>query len=476
VGAVLTIAAVVGPIGVSAPAASPLDDPTAGRAVFTGAATPHATSILLNPAALAPGLTGVHFYTGGTLRIDQATIDRSVVGADGSVTAGDSVRATDLGPGATFALWTVTSSHNLAVGGQLVSPAPATRFIEGEDALRYHTLGGLHRTTELGTLAAAYRVVRRVYVGGGVSLTRTRVRMSFARDTALEAGRDAVRGVASDCGGAPCGIENPLAAERYDVEVAPGSLVAADNLTYRISALVEVYPDWWVGATYRLPSIGVALEGGAKVTAAPRDGGEVQLGRAIVNLDLPSTVDAELRGRLSPYYDLHVGVHWEDLSTFTDYDVRLLGFDPEVPAWIQRPRGYQDALRGWAGVEQVDLGQTVLWGARAGLATPAVGTAYVSPTTIERWSVTGDVGGQWRIGRSLVAQLSYGIDFRPGVEVDAAASAYDPIDRLDCIDSGFDYSTPACQHVREGFAIPTAAGTYRRFEHSFRLGLRYDIQ
>jgi hypothetical protein len=454
--------------------ASPLDDPTAGRAVFTGAASPHATSLQLDPAALALGETGVHFYVGGTLTIDQVAIDRRVVGVDGGITPGESVRGVELGPGATFGLWTVTSSRNLAVGGLIMSPAPAQQFVAGENALRYHTLGGLHRTTELFTLAAAYRIIKRVYIGGAVSLSRTRVALSFARDTALEAGRDPARGIASDCGGAPCGFEHPLASERYDIDVSPASVVAADNLVYRISALVEVYPQWWVGATWRLPSTGVSLDGTARVTAAPRDGGEVRTGRAIVNFDLPTTVDFALRGRVSPVFDLHVGGRWTDLSQFADYDVRLLGFDTDIPTWIERPRGYQDVVRMWAGVEQVDTGQKFLWGVRGGMSTPEIQPGRMSPTTIERWAVSGDVGGQYRIARGLIAQLSYGLEFRPTVDV--TNSEYDPTDRLDCIDSGFDYSTTACQRVRDGYAIPTAAGTYRRFEHSFRLGLRYDLQ
>jgi hypothetical protein len=461
-------------VAARATAASPVDDPTAGRAVFTGAASPHATSILLNPAALAlEPATGVHFYAGGTLRLEQLAIDRRVIDANGNVTDGENVRALELGPGATFGLWTVTSSRNLAVGALLASPAPATPFASGEPALRYHTRGGVHRTTELLTLAAAYRPIRRFYVGGAVSLSRNRVRLAFSRDTALEAGRDPARGVDSDCGGAPCGVENPAAAEDYVIDASPVSLVAADNLTFRISTLVEVYRDWWVGATWRLPSTGVALEGSARVTAAPRDGGGVRTGTSLVSFDLPTTVDAELRGRIHPAYDLHVGLRWVDLSVLRDYDVRLLGFDEDVPDWIERPRGYQDVIRGWAGIEEVDTGQQFLWGARLGAATPSVPAERVSPTTAERWAVTADLGAQLRL-RGFVVQLSYGLEFRPTVDV--ATGDYNPADRLACIDSGLDYSTEACQHVRDGYAIPTAAGSYRVLEHSLRLGLRYDLQ
>jgi hypothetical protein len=472
-------AAVAAALAIAAPATaagSPLDDPTTGRAVFTGAATPHATSILLNPTALALGPTGVYFYVGGTLTLDQIAVDRKQIDlATGELRDGENIRALGFGPGGTFGAWKLFAGRTLAVGGLVVSPAPSVPFVEGEPGLGYHSLGGVHRTTELATLAAAYRVIRRIYVGGAVSLTRTRVRLSFLRDTALEAGSDAVRGVASDCGGAMCGVENPAAAERYDVDVFPTSLVAAENLTVRVSGLVEVYPEWWLGATYRFASTGVSLEGSATVTGAPRDGGVVRRGDALVFFDLPSAIDAELRGRISERFDLHVGGRYEDLSRFHSYDLRLLGFPAEIPDWIERPRGFHDSVRMWAGVEQRDTGvdQPFLWGARIGFASPEVTTARLSPTTIRRWGLTGDVGGQLRLGGAVV-QLGYGIDFRPTVAVDD--SEYNPIDRLDCIESGFDYSTTACQRVRDGYAIPTAAGSYRRLTHAFRLGLRYDFR
>ena len=466
-------------LAIAAPATaagSPLDDPTAGRAVFTGAATPHATSILLDPAALALGPTGVYFYVGGTLVLDQVAIDRKQIDlGTGGLRDGERIRAVGVGPGGTFGAWKLFPGRTLAVGVLVVSPAATPPFPEGEPGLAYHSLGGVHRTTELATLAAAYRVIRRFYVGGAVSLTRTRVRMSFLRDTALEAGRDAMRGVASDCGGAPCGVENPQAAERYDIDAFPTSLVAAENLTVRVSGVIEIYPQWWLGGTYRFASTGMSLEGSATVTGAPRDGSVVRRGDALVLFDLPATIDAELRGRISEGFDLHVGGRYEDLSVFRSYDVRLLGFPAEIPSWIERPRGFQDTVRMWAGIEQVDVGvdKPFLWGARIGFASPEVRTGRLSPTTNQRWSLTGDLGAQLRIG-GVVAQLGYGIDFRPTVDVDD--SEYNPIDRLDCIDSGFDYSTTACQRVRDGYAIPTAAGSYRRITHALRLGLRYDFR
>ena len=54
-------------------------------------------------------------------------------------------------------------------------------------------------------------------------------------------------------------------------------------------------------------------------------------------------------------------------------------------------------------------------------------------------------------------------------------SAFDPRFQLACLASEFDYSTRGCQALRDGYAIPTAAGDYTRIQHAIRLGLRYEL-
>src|SRR5689334_12762749 len=55
-----------------------------------------------------------------------------------------------------------------------------------------------------------------------------------------------------------------------------------------------------------------------------------------------------------------------------------------------------------------------------------------------------DVGGQLRLG-AWVMQLSYGLALSPSVAV--RDSAYDPRDRLDCLDT-LDYTSQACEATR----------------------------
>ena len=112
--------------GVIAPAiASPRSDPTTGRAVFTGAATPHATSISLNPAALGPSpFRGVELYVAVTSMLQQLGIERRMIDpATGSLSPGPSVHDTQLGPGGNVGLvW--HSSDRLTLGFEARLPPP----------------------------------------------------------------------------------------------------------------------------------------------------------------------------------------------------------------------------------------------------------------------------------------------------------------------------------------------------------------
>jgi hypothetical protein len=134
-----------------------------------------------------------------------------------------------------------------------------------------------------------------------------------------------------------------------------------------------------------------------------------------------------------------------------------------------------DSFALWAGVEQIDVGPPhLLYGARLGFETRAVSAEQTSPITIAPASFTLDLGARRRFTSGITLELSYGLQYFPTER--AAGSAFDPTARVDCIASNFDYATPACGAVRNGYAIPTAAGSYERFEHAFRVGLRYAIQ
>jgi hypothetical protein len=463
--------------GAIAPAiASPRSDPTMGRAVFTGAATPHASSITLNPAALGlgPGVR-LEVYFAVTSMLQQLGIERRSLDVNGIATANPRVRDTQLAPGGAVSL-VGHPSDRLTLGFEARVP-PAERFPADHDELRYHTLGEAQRNY-LVTAGVSLRLPGNFFFGASVSHENTFLRLRYARDTALDAGFGA-GGVTSDCGGAPCGVENPAATETYDVDVAT-PLLATSNLKVHLGTVFRVYPDVWVGLAYHTPpgfDIQSSLDGRVDVTRAPRDGGEVLHGGSTVYVQYPASIDGEVRARLPKELELHVGGRWEDLSRMQALDVRAYGStfrDAQIPEWMLRTRGLHDSFALWAGVEQIDRGGRYRLGARVGFETSALDAERTSALTIAPPKATIDLGGQLRIGAWLV-QLSYGIALSPTVVVGDDDTAFDPRFALDCYESGYEYTSQSCEATRNGYALPSAAGEYSRIDHSLRLGFRYAL-
>jgi hypothetical protein len=447
---------------------SPRSDPTTGRAVFTGATMPSTTSIGLNPAALGQARTW-EIYFAATGVLEQFGIDRRELDLDtDSFTAGQRVRDVQFGPGATIA-GIFPPGRITTVGLEL--RIPPTELFPSDPALRYHSLGSRQRNYIVSG-GFSFKVASSFFFGVSVSHDFTDLRLRYARDTALD------KGLAIDCGGSPCGLENPAADETYDV-TARSSYVSIENVRVNLGILVRLMRNVWLGLSYHnTPGFGIQtqLEGRMQYTQPLREGGVPINGGSTVYVSYPASVDGELRAALLPDLDLHVGGRWEDLSRMQGYDVRGYGrsFDGfGVPEWVVRPRGFRDSFAMWAGVEQVELDQTkrFRFGGRIGFETPSLKPSRTSPGNMSSTSLSLDAGAQIRIAPSWSLQLSYGLQLFS--KVDVTTSQYDPRFALDCIDSGFDYETRGCTQLREGYAIPTAAGTYTRLQHAFRLGLRY---
>lgn len=448
--------------GAATALASPRSDPTTGRAVFTGATLPDATSIGLNPAALGIGPFGeVQIALTGTLdqyRIEQQDLDL----AQGALSPGARVRAAEAAPGALMGIVVRTGRYTL--GAQALSP-PSEQFIAGHPELRYHTGGGWQREYAA-TIAGAIRVTSKLFVGANIAHSNTFLRLRYTRDAALAAGD-------------PAGNAAGEADEGYDVAVR-SPYVGSSNLKVTVGLAAQLYRDVWVGVAYHTPpGLGIQTElvGNVDVALAPRDGGGVAQGRATVEVQYPASVDAEVRARITDELDLHVGGRWEDLSRMQAYDVRA--YDSTfaahgIPEWTLRPRGLHDAFALWAGVERPERGQALRYGARLGAETSAVRPEALAPATVASRSLTLDVGGAVHVpGTGWAVQLSYGLQWFPAVTV--AQSEFDPRYQLECIESGYDYESRGCAASREGYAIATAAGTYGRLQHAARLALRYEL-
>lgn len=469
-------------LGGPAPAAaSPRSDPTSGRAVFTGAAVVHPTSLLVNPAILGVEATiGVYVaYLASTLVLDHQQVDRQLGDEAGDVSPEASLTELRGSPGGDVSVsWHPTERISVGMG---LRSAPGETFFRLSDA-GYHNAG--EQRDLAATFAGALRVSSIFHVGAALSLSRASVKLRFARDTALEGGS---AGLAADCGGSPCGIGNELAAERYEIDVAPSSLFSNQNLALTLGFALKLGSDTYLGLTYHTPpgfSVQTSLMGSVVVRRAPRDipadaepGAGVVRGDAALDVSYPASVEAGLRTPLVRDYTLVAGLRWEDTSRLSGYDVRPHGkalTAAGIPEWIRRARGLSDTVAGWVGAEQLDGGESWRVGARLGFELASLADERVSTSGNSTRSLTVDLGAQWRLRSAPWSlQLSYGLAYFLPVSVDD--SAFSAHHTVDCVDSGYDYASEDCRAVRAGYGIQTGAGDYLRFQHAFRLGARYEF-
>jgi long-subunit fatty acid transport protein len=445
--------------------ASPLETPS-GAAVFSGPAHPHVLSIYLNPAAIGLGSPGQHWYLGGGVRLDTLNFQRQT---------GPQVRDQIISPDITAGFFTnVADRGNIGV----IFHTPFYQNFPDRSEAGYHVLSGRFWQS-LFSLGASWRASGRIFFGAGLSIGISKLQLSLLRDTALEAGSNNIRGIASDCGGAPCGIENPQAAQTIALDVRTRGLrqlFGADNLSLSLGVAYRPGGKWWIGVSYVSPPGVISplrISGRATVIQAPRDGGQPLPGRATVTFRMPQSIYAGVRGPLLAGYQLVAQLRWQNYSRQEDFDIRLFGeafrAAPDVPEWYPRYRGFRDVFRADLGMESPEGGR-FRFGGRVRFDSGATSATRVTPLEINGPSVGAGLGAEVRLTETVA--LTGGYDGAWFPRVTATASEFDPQDRLNCVDSNFDYN--ACEATREGRAIPTAAGDYQRFSHTFFLSIRYD--
>lgn len=457
-------------------AAAPADAPATDGAVFAGVTGTDPANLSTNPATLLRLVPGIHFFAFTTVAVDQVSIDRRVVSADdGSLAEGPAIDDATLGAGVAAGVAQVVARGIMVAGTIAVQPPDETI---ADDAVAYHTRGSRARRIDWFRLGAGLRVTSRLLLGFSFGLTDRHQRLAFARDTALEAGRDPARGVGSDCGGAPCGLENAQARELWTVDVTNDLGDITKNLTYTVGVMARLPEGVWLGLSLDRPvEVGsYAMDGDVTILRAPRDGGGILRGEARLIQRLPEVWRLGGRGPIAPSWELVGELRWRHLGRTDPLDLRVFGgalVGTEVPEWTLRPQGLRDAFTGELGVEPIDLGQRWRFGGRLGFDSGAVSTERLSARAPWGAQVSAALGAQVRLDRWVV-QLGYKVDLQ--VPIAAVPGRFDPIDRIECVEADFDYDDPACATVRAGYGTPTAAGTYGRWSHTARVALRVLLQ
>ncbi len=459
--------------------ASPLEDPSLGGSTFTGVTAPHASAILINPAALAMSGSGLHFFVQLGTRLSMLSVDRSLVDATSlEETDGPSVSENVLTPGGLIALYGPVAdrgSAGIAIGLPMIE-----RFASSEE-FRYHTAGGHFLQAQL-SVGGHLRLGGRFHLGLGVSLAYSHLSMKLSRDMALDRGS---AGLAADCGGAPCGFENPALRQDLDFTASTqgvsGFFELPDNIGAVIGALYEIRPDSWrIAASVVAPPgtfTDLPLRGEATITDAPADGGASRRGTIVVPMRVPESFRLGVRGPIAPDLELVASVRWQNTSRHESLDLRLFGSEFEaddvptgtIPEWVPRYRGFRDSFRVQAGVER-QLGHPLRYGGRIRIDSGAVKGSRLTPFQIEGVSVTASGGAEFRVAERFVLAATYDLTYYPSRTT--SPTAFDPRAAVACVDSGFNENS--CAAALDGRALPTAAGTYNRLDHGLILSLRYD--
>ena len=332
-----------------------------GRAVFTGATMPSATSIELNPGRARPR----HVATRSTSRRRRA---RSVSGSIDALDLDTAHRARRARP-------TTPSSRPAAMLASSGTPAIASR--SASSCARRRAELFLEDQRRAALPHARRRPARRTSARVGASIQRHRASSTSARASSHEntylhaalrarhrarAG-DGADGVDSDCGGAPCGVENPLRdralrrrrrtpmlSRRRTSCVEPRRRRAASRATSG-SALAYHTP----------PGLEIQTELDGTMTSARAarrrrasvNGGVDRLRPATRRASTPSCA------RGCPTSSISTSAcRWEDLSRMPGVRRARLRLERSRArasrSGCRAPRGFHDPFALWAGVEQVD--------------------------------------------------------------------------------------------------------------------------
>jgi long-subunit fatty acid transport protein len=468
--------------------AGPLDDPHVGGIGFGGPTTGDLTAVFWNPAALGlmEGTQATVVASGqfGNTSVSRTAID-PVTGLPGggrsfpSASGTGSVHPAVLPPGpGSFVAVGAEIGNRFALA--LAAYAPfVQRLSYDSDATRYHLVSADLRNVAL-VPALAFRVGSNWRIGAAPGFLFSAGRLVFDEDTALSGGSGA-QGLGSDCGGAPCGAENPAAAARYDVASGLGwfdsklAFTLAAGLYYRRDRLE-------LGVSYSSRPLG--NEGGGvridadrtAVTTPPRAAAAGPLCPADqpsclfaqIAYQLPDTFVAGATYWLSDQTSVTAIARWLTYSLQDRVSIRVVG---PAPGGL-RARGLADNVVLYRGLRDSAEGRVRLarqlgslrFGVALRLQTPAVSPSRLSPADVDGFVIEPAAMLEARVARWLRLSAGYAFAFMP--PVDTGDSVFDPGAAVACADAHEDLLTPACQARLRGAARPTAAGSYGFVRHA----------
>jgi Outer membrane protein transport protein (OMPP1/FadL/TodX) len=466
-------------------AASPIDDPFVTGMSFSGPTSGDLGAIYWNPAALGL-MRGFQLMVAGTARWSSVGVSRASINpitgmAPGSQPAG-SANATNFrqpfqwppGPGAYVALGYGSDRFTLAFATympyleQISFPISAT----GGEPTRYQVLSMDLRNLAL-VPALAIRFGNDLRIGLSSGFMFSTGSLSFADD------------LGGECGGAPCGAENPAAAARYNIN----SGQSIGDATFSVTLGGGVYyrhKNLEFGLSYQSRPLGtqtgsVEVAGDATtVTLPPRQGGGLvtcgggQSSRCVfgdISYRLPDVFIGGVTWHFAPGLELNVMARWLWTHLQDNIDIRLVGPTLEadgLPEHIVLYRGFHDVVDTRARIAYW-WRERLRVGAELRVENGAVDSNAVNAAAVDGFQIEPVLLAELRLGRRFWLGAGYGLTIMPSVTVNN--SIFDPTAAAACTSDNGDLANPdqACQKRANGTARPTADGTYTSVVQDFGL-------
>jgi long-chain fatty acid transport protein len=473
------VTVVIGTVLAAAPAgAGPLDEGHVGVPGFSSPTSGDLGAVYWNPAALGlmkkRDLVLVGAFRHTRTRVARDSIDPGTGLSPGSLVFDPTSSRVVQHP---FDRWLAPGSM-LAVGGAIqdrwsfavafFTPfAYRVRFkptASGQEPNRFHVVDADVQNLNLAP-SLAIRVTTGIYIGATLGWLTSRGRLSWDEDTALD------RPAASEplCGEAPCGLENPAAAERYQLTEVKVFDDVINSLA--LGALLRRGPVD-VGLSYTKQMLGADtvrfIAGRTAVKRADRLGGREQVVASEVYFKLPDMATAGVTWNGARWALSGMG-RWIRYSKHRDIDVRVAGSGLRQEMTLYR--GYRDNL---------DLRARLQWtpGQRWRLSatmrgeTTAVSTENLSAASVDGLKVEPMIAAEVTAG---FFRLSAAYSFLLIPEVRADPSRFDPGAALECSTTGNDLTTAGCQLRSMGAARSTTVGRYSLQQHALFVATTFNF-
>jgi long-chain fatty acid transport protein len=445
--------------------AHPLLAPRPVPDAIAGPADPHVAALFYNPGALGP-LRGVNLFLDGGLRIPTGTIARDPVEGRPGGTATISAADFDAFVGATWDLRT----NRITLGVAVYAPYVELSSFGNDSAVRYQEIKQRYVLLNE-TVAAAFKVTDRFSFGAAFNMTESWIDYRFARDVAAASGSPAVDAPNGPCGASPCGLENPLAAERLRLNGfgwGPGFSIGVlgrptDRLWLALSYISHVFdtgsqPLRGDRGTRVYPAPGTACSDPAADDPRTCNGG------LVLKLAVPDVIYAGARVTVTRRIELDAVLRWVHYGAQSQLDVSTQG--DTLPQLAVAGRGYalppQFLLdRGLQDAWMVGLGGRFAVGDKLRLApsiyfeTSAVEAGAVSAAAIDAPKLDLALTAEWRPVRHLIVGAHVGVT---AYVLDRVDSRFSARAEARCVDARF--SLDACAASDAGDGLPSASGRY----------------